>query len=220
MQKTHSLKYQHCLCSCFCCESIPFTQKRGRKQEQLRAGLLLFLQKWSNIGKICQQHESTSRKNISRKFEKHLKFKFMIDIPDCTCGRWTSCLCGRWASALWPETNRDSFTWSVIVTEDRRILKSLLIKSRSCPGQSFEEDRGCSLSPYRYSVYFSLIVSIFLLPVCAETVGKSEKIAVELRIEVWQSCRKNLELFLSHFHTLNIRKRVESVRETAKRKRP
>jgi len=58
----------------------------------------------------------------------------MIDIPDCTCGRWTSCLCGRWASALWPETNRDSFTWSVIVTEDRRILKSLLIKSRSCPG--------------------------------------------------------------------------------------
>ena len=157
---------------------------------------------------------------ISRKFEKHLKFGRVISIFDCTCERWMSCRYGRWSSTFWPEGELGQLHLVRICHRGQTYLKSLLIKSRSCPSSSLEEDRGC----FAVSVQVWRLLFInrfgFLLPVCAETVGKSEKIVVELRIEVWQSCRKNLKLFLSHFHTLNIRRRVESVRETAKRKRP
>ena len=104
--------------------------------------------------------------------------------------------------------------------EDRRIWKSLSDQVKEL--SQLVDRRGQRLFAVSVQVWRLLFINRFnfLLLICAETVGKSEKIVVELRSEVWQNCRKNLELFLSHFHTLNIRRRVESVRETAKRKRP
>jgi hypothetical protein len=53
MQKTHSLKYQHCLCSCFLLRVYSVHPEKGEKAGTVKGGALTVFAEMVKHQKIC-----------------------------------------------------------------------------------------------------------------------------------------------------------------------